>query len=159
VGDLAGLLCRLRGVLRRRRVDDQDDRAVRPAVDADEAVELDVDLELLPRFPARGLLRRLAEVDEAAGERPEIAAGVRVAAEQDDPALRVVRDRAGDGLGVVVGAVAAVGAGEAAGVGDRGVPAAAGAEAGFLERGVEGRQLSCSSYRWTSPTVAKPSDS
>jgi hypothetical protein len=145
VGDLAGLLCRLRGVPRGRRVDDQDDRAVRAAVDADEAVELDVDLELLPRFPACGLLRRLAEVDEAAGERPQVAAGVGVAAEQDDPASRVVRDRAGDGLGVVVGAVAAVRAGEAAGVGDRGVLAAAGAEAGFGQGGVERGQLSCSS--------------
>jgi hypothetical protein len=159
VGDLAGLLGRRRRVRRGGGVDDEDDRVVLAAVDADEPGQRDRDPELLARLAVGGLLGRLAEVDEAARERPEVAARVRAALEQDDPAVRVVRDRAGDRLGVVVGAIAAVRACEAAGVGDRGLSRAARAEAGLGERGVQRRQTSCSSYRWTSPTATKPSDS
>ena len=68
----------------RRRVDDEHDAVLGAAVDADERVELDVDLELLQRLPARRLLDGLAEVDEAAGERPQVLAGVERAPQQDD---------------------------------------------------------------------------
>jgi hypothetical protein len=108
-------------------------------------VELDADLELLARFPPGRLLGRLAQVDEAAREGPEVAPRVGGAAQQDDPAVRVVGDRAGDRLGVVVGAVAAMRARQAARVGDRRIPAAARAEPGLGEGGVEGRQPICSS--------------
>ena len=87
----------------------------------------------------RGLLDGLAEVDEAAGERPQVLAGVERAAQQDDLAVRRDRDRGGDGLRVVVGAVAAVRARDRARVGDLGRLRAARAEAGLAQRGVEAR--------------------
>jgi len=111
--------------------------AVGAAVDADERPELDRDVDLLARLPVSGLLDGLAEVDEAAGERPQVLAGVECAAEQDDLALRRDRDRGGDRLRVVVGAVAAMRAGDRARVRDLGGLRAARAEAGFAQRRIE----------------------
>ena len=64
--------------------DDQDDAVLGAGVDADEVRELDRDLELLLRLSAGRLLNRLAEVDEAAGERPQVLAGVEASLQQDD---------------------------------------------------------------------------
>ena len=86
----------------RRGEDDEHDRRVRLAVDADEPPELDPDVQLLARLPVRGVLDGLAEVDEAAGERPQVLAGIERAPEQDDLARPGDRDRGGDRLRVVV---------------------------------------------------------
>src|SRR5256885_4183225 len=87
---------------------DQHDALVGARVHADQPVELDVHLELLSGLASRRLLDRFAEVDEAAGEGPAAGARVEGPPEEDDAALLVARDGRGDGLGVVVGAVAAV---------------------------------------------------
>jgi hypothetical protein len=134
---LGGLLGRARAVRRARGVDDQHDALLRAAIDADERAELDRDVELLAGLAVGGLLDRLAEVDEAAGERPQVLARVEGATEQDDLAVRGDRDRGGDRLGVVVGAVAAVRAGDRARVVDVGRLGATRAEAGLAQRGVE----------------------
>jgi hypothetical protein len=113
--------------------------AVGAAVDADQRPKLDGDVDLLPGLAMGRLLDGLAEVDEAAGERPKVLAGVERPAQQDDLVRRGDGDRGGDRLGVVVGAVAAVRAGDRARVGDLGRLRAAGAEAGLAQRGVEAR--------------------
>jgi hypothetical protein len=87
-----------------------------------------------------GLLHRLAEVDEAAGERPQVLAGIGGAAQQDDFPSGRDGDRGGDRLRVVVGAVAAVRAGDRARVGDLGGLSATGAEARLAQRGVQAAQ-------------------
>jgi hypothetical protein len=134
---LCGLLRRARAVRGARGVDDQHDPLLRAAVDADDRAEIDRDVELLAGLAVGGFLDRLAEVDEAAGERPQLLARVEGAAEQDDLAVRGDRDRGCDRLGVVVGAVAAVRAGDRARVVDVGRLGAARAEAGLAQRGVE----------------------
>jgi hypothetical protein len=111
--------------------------AVGAAVDADERPELDRDVDLLLRFPVGGFLDGFAKVDEAAGERPQVLTGVERAAQQDDVVVGRDRDGGGDGLRVVVGAVAAMRAGDRAGVRDLGRLRAARAEAGLAQRGVE----------------------
>src|SRR4051812_22279743 len=122
----------------RRRVEDDEDHAVpRARVDADEAGELDVDLELLLRLAPGGLLDRLAEVDEAAGERPPARGRVEPAAQEPDAAVGLARDRAGDGLGVVEGGVAAGVAVQGAREVDARRRAAARAELRALERRVD----------------------
>jgi hypothetical protein len=133
----AGLLGRARLVRGAGGEDDQNDAVVGAAVDADERPELDRDVELLPDLAMSGVLDRLPEVDEAAGERPQVLAGVERAAQQDDLAGRRDRDRGDDRLGVVVRAVAAVRAGDRARVDDGRGLRAAGAEAGLVERGIE----------------------
>jgi hypothetical protein len=100
-------------------------------------LELHGDVELLQRLAAGGVLDRLAQVGVAAGERPQVLAGVEGALEQDEAAVGRARDRGGDGLGVVVGDVAAVRAGDRARVLDRGGLGAARAEARVRERRVE----------------------
>jgi hypothetical protein len=85
----------------------------------------------------RGLLDGLAQVDEAARERPQVLAGVERAPQQDDLAALRDGDRGGDGLRVVIGAVAAVRAGDRARVGDLRRLGAAGAVARLAQRRVE----------------------
>ena len=99
--------------------DDQDDTVLGTRVDADEVRELDRDLELLLRLSLRRLFNRFAEVDEAAGERPQVLAGIEAPLQQDDAVVGRGRDRRRDRLRVVVGAVAAVGAADRARVVDR----------------------------------------
>ena len=65
--------------------DDEHDAILGARVDADERAELDLDLELLARLAPRGVLDGLAELDEAAGERPATRALVQRAAQQPDP--------------------------------------------------------------------------
>ena len=89
------------------REDDQHRARVGARVDADEAAELDLHLELLARLAHGGVLDGLAELDVAARERPAPRALVQRAAQQPDPALVVARDRRGDRLGAPQRVVAA----------------------------------------------------
>src|SRR3954452_412702 len=135
--DLRRLRRRPRLAVRRRVEDDEHHAVLRARVDADEAGELDVDLELLLRLAPRGLLDRLAEVDDPAGERPSPRGRVEPAAQEPDAAIRLARDRPGDGLGVVERGVAAVVAVQRAREVDARRRAAAGAELRALERRVD----------------------
>ena len=53
----------------------------------DEAGQLDGEARLLRGFAGGGLLDRLADLDEAAGEGPLALEGFAAAADQDDPSL------------------------------------------------------------------------
>src|SRR4051794_16598000 len=135
--DLRRLGCRPRLAAQRRLVDDEHDAVLRARVQPDEPGELDVDVELLPRLAARGVLNGLAEVDEPAGERPQPGARVEAAAQEPDTPVGLARDSAGDGLGVIERRVAAVVALQRAREVDARSVAAAGAEPHALERGVD----------------------
>jgi hypothetical protein len=74
--DLGRLLGRLRLAQRAPGEDDEHDTFLRARVDADQRVDLDVDLHLLARLAPRRVLDRLAEVDEPARERPQPLARV-----------------------------------------------------------------------------------
>ena len=69
-------------------VDDDHRRAAGVGVDADQAVEPDVDAGLLARFAHRRQAHVLAAVDVAAGEDPQPEAGLDGAPDQHDAAVR-----------------------------------------------------------------------
>src|SRR3954468_3566151 len=130
---------RSRGTQRDRRVYDEHDPLLRARVDADQPAELDVDLQLLARLADRGVLDRLAQIDEAAGERPQPSARVEGPPQQPHVAPFVARDRARDRLWVVIRAVTTSPARDRAREGDVRLRAAPRAVPDALERGVQAR--------------------
>src|SRR4051812_21841824 len=136
---LGRLLSRPRDTPRDRGEHDEHDPVLGAGVDAHQLAEVDLDLQLLARLASSRVLHRLAEVDEPARERPQPGARVERAPQQPHASLMVARDRARDRLRVVIGAVAAVPAGDRSRVGDLGLRAAPRAVPDVLESGVETR--------------------
>src|SRR5436190_951449 len=98
--DLGRLIRRPRLAVGDRIEDDEHDAVLRARVDAEQAGELDVDLELLARLADGRLVDRLPEVDEAAGEGPQSRARLEAAAQEPHAPVGGPRGGAGDGLGV-----------------------------------------------------------
>ena len=91
---------------------DHDDRRLEPRVEPDDLARLDDEARLLERLADGRLGHGLVDLEEAARLGPPALARLDAAAEQDDLAVVVDRDRRDDEARVDVGDVAARGAGE-----------------------------------------------
>ena len=94
---------------------DEDHRIAGRAVDAEQALDLDLDRGFLEHLAPRRILDGLAAVDEAGGEAPAAVHRIMVAAHEQDRALVLDHDAGGE-LGVLPAHEVAVRAGRRAAV-------------------------------------------